>query len=288
MRWIEQFLTLMREGLGHPISLEFLLPYTGQERLDIMKEVDAIARYHYLLKVAYEAKVRKRFGRTQGQSAADAEDEAAAELVNGVVRDLSFGELVRGDADDLAAEASDDEEEDSSEDDEEDDDDDDDSDDSGESESGSEETEDDDGSTEGRATRGTTPTPTVSRSHTIGHSPVSNRSPHHPGPKHSLDIPSPSRSRPSGPPLRNLRSTSLQGARSPIDKELPPLPLLHHHHTQPGLSRPLPGKAPPPPSKPPKKKKPEGPKPPELHHIPKLLPLFVEMVSAVTCEILGD
>ncbi|KIP04876.1 hypothetical protein PHLGIDRAFT_75142, partial [Phlebiopsis gigantea 11061_1 CR5-6] len=112
MRWIEQFLTLMREGLGRPISLEFLLPYTGAERLEIMREVDAVARYHYLLKVQYEAKVRKRFGRTaQGQSAADAADEAAAELVNGVVRDLSFGDLVKGDADDLAAEASDEEEE---------------------------------------------------------------------------------------------------------------------------------------------------------------------------------
>ena len=32
MRWIEQFLTLMRDGLGAPLSLEFLLPHTGPER----------------------------------------------------------------------------------------------------------------------------------------------------------------------------------------------------------------------------------------------------------------
>ncbi|THH01660.1 hypothetical protein EW026_g1070 [Hermanssonia centrifuga] len=115
MRWIEQFLTLMRDGLGDRVSLEVLLPHTGQERLDIMKEVDAVARYHYSMKVAYEAKVRRRFGRTQGHSDADAEDEEAAAMVNGVVRDLSFGELVKGDADELAAQDTDEEEDSSSE-----------------------------------------------------------------------------------------------------------------------------------------------------------------------------
>jgi hypothetical protein len=259
MRWIERFLTLMREGLGEPISLEFLLPHTGQERLDIMKEIDSVARYHYLLKVAYEAKVRRRFGRTQGQSEADAEDEAATELVNGVVRDLSFGELVKGDADELAAEA---------------DDDDDDDDESGDSSSGSSDDSDasDDSSssgsaesgdgsdTEGGRTRRTTPTPTVSRSHTIGHSPVSTRPPRRPAPQPSLDPSSPSRTRPPGPPLRTSRS--LSRSRASMDKALPPLPTAR---------APSPAKS--------KKKRQQGPKPPELQHVPKLLPLFVEMVS---------
>lgn len=260
MRWIEQFLTLMREGLGQPISLEYLLPHTGAERQAILGEVDAIARYHYALKVQYEAKVRRRFGRTHGQSEADAEDEAAAELVNGVVRDLSFGELVQGDADDLAAEASDEDEDDSSSEE---------GSSSGSDDSSSSDEDSDDSSesegdsgTEGAASARTTPTPsrTVSRSHTIGHSPVSARAPP-PRPKHSLDMPA----RPPAPPLRNSRSMSQ--ARASTDKALPPLP----------GARSLPGRASPPKAK---KKKPEGPKPPELQHIPQLLPLFVEMVRA--------
>ena len=116
MRWIELFLTAFREGFGDPISLEFLLPHTGQERVDIMKEVDEVALYHYKLKLAHQNKVRKRFGRTQGRNDADAEDEAAQILLNGVVQDIDFGELVKGDVDELEA-AEDEEDEDSDEDD---------------------------------------------------------------------------------------------------------------------------------------------------------------------------
>ncbi|KAI0092424.1 hypothetical protein BDY19DRAFT_924281 [Irpex rosettiformis] len=287
MQWIERFLTLMREGLGEPISLEFLLPHTGQERQDIMQEVDAVARYHYLLKVAYEDKVRRRFGRSQGQSEADAEDEAAAEMVNGIVSDLSFGDLVKGDADELAAEADDDEEDsdsDSESDDEEDSDEDDDSEeetdsDSEQSESGS--------STDGGTTRGTTPTPSiVQRSYTV-HSPHSPQStsqsprqsprqlPYQRIPKHSLDMP-PSSRPPPPPHLRSSRSMSLAEVGSASSsKSLPQLP---HSARVPerGQGKPVP------PAKSSKKKKPEGPKPPELHHLPKLLPLFVEMVRTFT------
>ena len=109
MHWIELFLTLTRDGLGHPISLEFILPHAGEDRESIMKEIDEVALYHYKLKVAYEEKVRRRFGRAEAQSLADQDDEAAQELVNGVVRELSFGELVKGDANDIAAEESDEE-----------------------------------------------------------------------------------------------------------------------------------------------------------------------------------
>lgn len=299
MRWIEQFLTLMREGLGQAISLEFLLPHTGQERLEIMQEVDSVARYHYMLKMAYEDKVRRRFGRAQGQSEADAEDEAAAVMVNDVVKDLSFGDLVSGDADDLAAQDSDGDEDsdsDSDEDSDDDDDDDSDSDESGSSEgsgSGSgTESSGDGSSTEGAVTRRTTPTPSIARSNTIGHSPVSVRttlqhsssssvsassSYRTSGVKHSLDIPP--ASRPPPPPMRNSRSMSLSHASSSTDKPLPQPPYSARPSEGGGRHPAVASKAPLP-AKPTKKKrkKPEGPKPPELHHLPKLLPLFVEMV----------
>jgi hypothetical protein len=114
MKWIELFLTIVRDGIGDKTSLEFLLPHTGQEREAIMKEVDDVSLYHYKLKVAHEAKLRRRFGRTQKQSEADVEDEATAALVQGVVHDISFGALIDGDAEDMAAEASDDSEDHSS------------------------------------------------------------------------------------------------------------------------------------------------------------------------------
>lgn len=66
MRWVELFLTVIREGLGSPISLEFLLPHAGDERKAILAEVDAVALYHYKSKLAYESKIRRRFENTQG------------------------------------------------------------------------------------------------------------------------------------------------------------------------------------------------------------------------------
>ncbi|KAF9453006.1 hypothetical protein P691DRAFT_659540 [Macrolepiota fuliginosa MF-IS2] len=104
MQWIEMFLTVAREGLGDPLSLEFLLPHTGKERIDILEEVDKVATHHYKLKVLYEDKLRRRFGNAQGQRDADAEDEATQTLVNGVLGEIDFGELAEGDAEDLAAE----------------------------------------------------------------------------------------------------------------------------------------------------------------------------------------
>lgn len=103
MRWIEIFLTIVRDGIGDRTSAEFLLPHVGQERGAIMKELDKVALYHYKLKLAHEDKLRRRFGRIRGQGGADAEDEATAVLVQGVVNDISFGDLVDGDAEDLAA-----------------------------------------------------------------------------------------------------------------------------------------------------------------------------------------
>ncbi|KAI9513207.1 hypothetical protein F5148DRAFT_281422 [Russula earlei] len=101
MRWIELFLDVVREGLGEPISLEFILPHTGDERRGIMEEIDQVALYHYKLKVAHESKLRRRFGRA-GSAGTNGDDEATREIVNGFVRDVSFGDLMRADM--LAAE----------------------------------------------------------------------------------------------------------------------------------------------------------------------------------------
>lgn len=110
MHWVELFLTVVREGLGSPLSLEFLLPHTGKDRDNILNEVDEVARYHYKLKVAYEAKLRRRFGRIQERDGdAEVEDEVTQNLVNGVIGEIDFGELIHGDADDLAAEETDEE-----------------------------------------------------------------------------------------------------------------------------------------------------------------------------------
>ena len=287
MRWIERFLTLMREGLSGlsnqpPISLEFLLPHTGSDRENILKEVDDVARYHYKLKLAYEAKVRRRFGRTQagaggGGDEADREDEAVASMVNDVVSDLSFGELVKGDADDLAAEATDEEEESDSDEDE---------DDSGDSEEGSSESESGEESSEEESSDddGKMPTP-IARSRTVGYSPHDTRpqvSPLYPGAhqKSSLDIPpTPSKS-PIPSPIRSVRSMTISSpvgaasasSSSSFAKPLPPTPGQRQLGKQRERDRePKEGV-------PKKKKKPEGPKPPNLEHLPKLLPLFVEMV----------
>ncbi|CAK5275609.1 unnamed protein product [Mycena citricolor] len=113
MRWIELYLTVVREGLGDPLSLEFLLPHTGEERDRIMDEVDKVAVYHYKLKVLYEDKIRRRFGKARANANdADAEDEMTKALVDGVAQEIDFGELIHGDAIDVAAQDTDEEDED--------------------------------------------------------------------------------------------------------------------------------------------------------------------------------
>ncbi|KAI0771644.1 hypothetical protein BD413DRAFT_625140 [Trametes elegans] len=293
MRWIELFLTLMRDGVGERISLDYLLPHTGPERENILREVDNVALYHYKLKVAYEAKLRRRFGRTQGMNDADAEDEAAAQLVNGVVRDLSFGDLVKGEADDFAAEETDEDNDGSS---------DEDSDDSDSGSSGSDdsdESDDTDSDEDGSDTeRDSTPHPDrraaapPARSHTIAHTPATPATSHARAPsqgvRHSADMPREYEDRPPGvPPRARSRTLSTPAAPPSADarfKDLPPLPPLPHpphSHPQPASQSQSQSPPPPPPKSkaPPKpKKSAAAPKPPELEHIPQLLPLFVEMM----------
>jgi len=100
MHWTERFLDVVRNGIGDPISLEFILPHAGEERRTIMKEIDEVALHHYKLKVQHESKVRRRFGRVDVAG----EDPAAQDIVDGFMHDFSFGDLMKEDAMDMAAE----------------------------------------------------------------------------------------------------------------------------------------------------------------------------------------
>jgi hypothetical protein len=284
MRWIELFLTVVREGFGSLVSLEFLLPHMGKERDEIVAEVDKVTRYHYALKVAYEAKIRRRFKRLeQNPDVADAEDEATQVLVDGVVGEIDFGELMHGDAGDLAAEE---DETDSSDSD-------------SEIEDSEESTDDSDDST------------SLEGNHTPSRVAVSQSSP---GTRAS--------SRPLTP-RRSMSALSSDKISSRLDQDLPPLPPLPHNIDTPTAARPsqYPPQASRQPkqmqkaasvslksptqllaqemqagaqsehghqattsngkssSSKGKKKGVHVPKPPDLQHIPKLLPVFVEMVS---------
>jgi hypothetical protein len=103
MHWIELFLNIVREGLGEPISLEFILPHTGDERKDVIKEIDEVALHHYKLKIAHESKLRRRFGRAGGADIGG-DDENAREIAGGLVRDVSVGDFMKGGMLDVAAE----------------------------------------------------------------------------------------------------------------------------------------------------------------------------------------
>ena len=119
MKWVERFLTVIREGIGASgvdeensrISLDTVLPVGGEERAKIMQEIDQVMRWHYLNKIAREEKLRSRFGRAQkdGEKDADAEEEATRDLINDVAREFDFGVLLRANADELAEEESEDE-----------------------------------------------------------------------------------------------------------------------------------------------------------------------------------
>lgn len=263
------------------MSLEFLLPHKGKERVDILSEVDKIALYHYKLKVLYEDKIRRRFGRTQGQHDADAEDQATKALVDGVIGEIGFGDLVQGDAADAAAEETDEGSSDDIS--------------SSDYETASDEDEDSDSQddeTESDQEPRAPPLPEkaadLRRTRTAVPMPAIR--------------PSPSRSRPPdnrrAPNLKPTRSmTSLNyHSRSSQDSPVPPLPPLPRNTNLANVSKPLPpspqdfanraGQSVPriprstvsPPKKRKAKDKPEALKPPELTHIPELLPVFKEMV----------
>ncbi|TFK75886.1 hypothetical protein BDN72DRAFT_831324 [Pluteus cervinus] len=310
MRWIELFLTVVREGLGEPISLEFILPHMGSERDDVMVEVDQLALYHYKRKLLYENKIRRRFGRAQGQDD-DAEEEATQALVDSVVGELGFSGSMQREADEIAAEDTDEDSDDSS----------------SEYESTSDESgsaSEDSESTEGSVAtgRGPTQTITIPRSGLATPKPMqsSNSTPMVSKPpqpvRQSLDT------RPQTPPAIRKRSLSLKSMRSMTfslggnqdgssrkgkDRDIPPVPPLPPLPMTAGYTNPMPrtptmstiSQRPVPQSSPgtpmkPLPKLPGSPKavnkgkkaakpkkiikPPELKHIPQLLPLFTEMM----------
>ncbi|KAG6831606.1 hypothetical protein H0H92_009079 [Tricholoma furcatifolium] len=296
MHWIELFLTIVREGIGSPLSLEFLLPHSGKDRDDILNEVDNIALYHYKLKVAHEGKIRRRFGHMQERNGdVDVEDEITQDLVNGVVGEIDFGELLHGDADDVAAEESDES---------------DDYDDSSEFESTEDSSSDDSesqtsSSEDERAhenhvvappSRSQTPNVTTRPSQ---HSPSTSEAVLH---TRALSIrslnSSSSRRSQDLPPLPDRPPTPKSSTGSLL-KPLPPDPAtnsatssrLSHSSSRSNYGRPSNDQWPrnshdsssrlshysaPRPEK--KKKGTQSLKPPELEHIPKLLPVFIEMV----------
>ena len=309
IKWIELFLTVVREGLREPINLEYLLPHTGKERAEIMAEVDSVALYHYKLKVLYEDKLRRRFGRANGQSQADVEDEATRVLVNGVVGEISFGELATGDAIDMAAEETDTEESSSEE--------------SFSSEESETESEDESAELNGSAHEGSSCANGRPMAHSpIPHSPIqptssqqdSNNS--HQQSMPQLPRPSPLPVQPQ-PAVTRKKSFSLMKSkslnfsltnlsRSRRNDDVPPVPrsktfyppaqlskpLLSNSVAQNKTPLPLPPKdslvkeRPPQISNPlpkttsPRKKKPaQTLSPPKLEHIPTLLPVFAEIVS---------
>jgi len=305
MKWIERFLTAIREGIGasdlggdNKIVLETLLPAGGEERARILEEVDRVMHWHYLNKIAHEEKLRSRFRRAQksAEMDADAEDEATQALVDGIAREFDFGDLVRANADELAAEESDEDDEDS--DDYDDDDDDDANDgtsdgDASEYETDSDETGEDTNlqalSVHSSMTR---TTQTVARL----------------APAETLELwrsPTPVSPRPRPLSLRNSKSMSLPGKLHPMT-DVPPVPPLPAHPDKP-LPPPPPGTCPadlprrrstghlaspehgssghPHPPSPSSRRSPQKlrkkaamAQPPELRHIPTLLPIFVEMV----------
>lgn len=301
MKWIELILTVMREGLGEKTSLEFLLPHTGQDRQAILKEIDEVAMYHYKTKVVHEDKVRRRFGRTEGQHDADAEDQATAALVQGVVHELSFGELIQGDADEFAAEGSSEED--------------------GSEESSEYDSEYTTGDSEEESSE-EEPPPPPPRSATMSRSQSHEQALHAPKRAHgsllvsptskgSLDLSTANRPKPLPRQLRPSRSLNFHAGRShspaapPVPT--PQIPQKYLDVPQP-LRKPSSSNTAPPPSRsalssprppiqeaitgpsrdkrlPPapgrRKKVTEQIKPPELHHIPQLLPVFVEMVRSV-------
>ncbi|KAG8914147.1 hypothetical protein FRC00_000761 [Tulasnella sp. 408] len=270
--WVELFITLMREGLGQDISLEYLLPHSEPERVAIFKEIDAVALYHYKLKIAHEEKVRRRFdGRVKNDVDA-AEEEAAQDLVDGVIGDLSLGELMQGDIDEI-------------------------SDSSDEYTSSEEETSDDDDSTPS-SPRTKSPTPSKQapnghprhhhhhhhhhhsdRTKTLPSLPSHDGSPPPPPPPPKDNVPSP---RPSMTRTASSGSGSTPSTGS-VPRRQKTIEALHlksasgssgrHGHGTP--TTPATPKTP----KTPRRKGILAPKEPELHVVPGLLPLFLELVS---------
>lgn len=104
MTWIELFINFVRDGLPSPISLEFLLPHSGQARRDVIAEVDSVVEYHLKLKQAHHERMRKRM--LKGEQS---DKDADTAFVAGVMDNLHIAGVM-GDVADVTAEDSEDEE----------------------------------------------------------------------------------------------------------------------------------------------------------------------------------
>jgi Domain of unknown function in PX-proteins (DUF3818) len=309
MKWIELFLTFVREGLpgDEPISLEYILPHVGKERAEILREVDAVALYHYKLKVAYEAKVRRRFMKQKGTTTE--EDMATQAMMNNVIGDMDFGSLLKGDTEDIYAEHGDDDDEDDDDDDEdeEDEEDEDEDDDEDEDEEDGEE-EDDEGDEDEEEDSSKNLNlngvdlragydETIGNSSTVSDIPSSDD---FPPPTGATSSPSrrptisethlhrsPSLSSPQVPTSASRQNISqhpspLNPSRMAKTFSPPQAPLASKPATLEESVEATPGSGG---SKTKRKKEEMDIQPPELKAIPQLLPVFVELVS---CSLLSD
>ncbi|CAE6455627.1 unnamed protein product [Rhizoctonia solani] len=240
MKWIELFIGLMREGLGNSISLEFILPHAGgEERAQLIREIDSVALYHYKLKLAHEDKIRKRFGRSANanSSVEDQEEAAAQEFMADIARDMQFSDVLRGEAGEITAMESE----------------------SGSSEYDSDETDETDSTEESDSGSGTGTAESVGEQVPPHSAPLPGREPAKG--RASLDVPSPSK--PSGHSgLRHVRSFSHE-QRSPAKKDPTGGRISLRSSPTPQRRRKTPAQV---------------LKEPELKLLPELLPLFIELV----------
>ncbi|GAA5821178.1 hypothetical protein JCM11491_003106, partial [Sporobolomyces phaffii] len=98
MAWIELFINFVRDGLPSPVSLDFLLPVGGQERADVLAEVDAIVEYHRRLKLAHHERMAKRLA-----TGKESDRDVDAAFVSSVMGNLDIG-TVMDDVNDVEAE----------------------------------------------------------------------------------------------------------------------------------------------------------------------------------------
>jgi len=257
-------LTFLREGLGQSISLEYILPHSGEERKKIIGEIDAVALYHYKQKISYEEKLQRRFGK-DGESL-NIDDQMASELLKGTA---DFGEVIQEEAGEIGGYSSEF--------------------DSSEEESDSSETEYETGSEDGNEK----PPPPL---------PIAKQPNLRPTRSMTFPQPAPVERRNSElPPLplgaqqniEHYRQNS-QGSSSSLrvvaNTPNPSNPIMRSktaassHHVPSRLARrpsdsALHAKPPPPPKPTPKSrsKRTNGPEYPQLTAIPQLLPLFVEI-----------
>lgn len=113
MKWIELFINFVRDGLPTSISLEFLLPHTGIQREEVMKEVDQIIEYHRKLKVAQQDKMKRKLlkGNSDANELAEKGDPESA-FLNDMMDKLQVNPMLEDEFGDEESDEDEDEDED--------------------------------------------------------------------------------------------------------------------------------------------------------------------------------